>query len=719
MGSEFCCKKNYGKGCEEGHNGYHMAGSACAAYEGSCNNGAMIAQSSRTQENHCGTCGSGFGMTSTFSCETCSATDFQYSSENDNSPCADHVRCASGSGSNFDTLINSQAVAASCQACLVGTHSDVNDYGPCDACGDSEYQTEVGQDQCNACTAFCTAGFTETTACTASTDRVCTQNVCTCDQGTAATGAACTADGDLICASCDDGYSQVTGSPFCTNTDDCTASTCLNGGFCFDDTSAIHATICNCAAGYTGDFCETDIDDCESAPCQNGGTCTDGFDSFACTCATGWSGETCEADINECAANQPELMFTDKHPDIETPTTMWYATNSGRTKTGVIRPFAGANDEQCKAVCQEDPECNYVWVYKRNAGCHFKASYVHGTPTTCNRWSSYDTSLSMCMRNNHNSGGGHYFKISHATNSCHDNAACANTAGSHTCTCDPGFHGTGESCTACTSCGAGFTETTACTASTDTVCTQNICTCDQGTEATGTACTAVAGHICASCLNGYYMAGTACAAYEGSCNNGAMIAQSSRTQENHCGTCGSGFGMTSTFSCETCSATDFQYSSENDNSPCADHVRCASGSVSNFDTLTNSQAVAASCQACLVGTHSDVNDYGPCDACTAFCTAGFTETTACTASTDRVCTQNVCTCAQGTAAVLAECTADGDLICAGCVEGYELQDDGSNACGDIDECTDNTDRCDDNAACTNNAGSHTCTCDPGFHGDGE
>merc|ERR1712166_564840 len=42
--SEFCCKKNYGKGCEEGHNGYHMAGSACAAYEGSCNNGAMIAQ---------------------------------------------------------------------------------------------------------------------------------------------------------------------------------------------------------------------------------------------------------------------------------------------------------------------------------------------------------------------------------------------------------------------------------------------------------------------------------------------------------------------------------------------------------------------------------------------------------------------------------------------------------------------------------------------------
>merc|ERR1712166_575643 len=240
MGSEFCCKKNYGKGCEEGHNGYHMAGSACAAYEGSCNNGAMIAQSSRTQENHCETCGSGFGMTSTFSCETCSATDFQYSSENDNSPCADHVRCASGSGSNFDTLINSQAVAASCQACLVGTHSDVNDYGPCDACGDSEYQTEVGQYQCNACTAFCTAGFTETTACTASTDRVCTQNVCTCDQGTAATGAACIANGEHICASCDMGY-------FGTD-ESCIACTSCGAGF--TETTACTAstdTVCTAA----------------------------------------------------------------------------------------------------------------------------------------------------------------------------------------------------------------------------------------------------------------------------------------------------------------------------------------------------------------------------------------------------------------------------------------------------------------------------------------
>ena len=43
----------------------------------------------------------------------------------------------------------------------------------------------------------------------------------------------------------------------------------------------------------------------------------------------------------------------------------------------------------------------------------------------------------------------------------------------------------------------------------------------------------------------------------------------------------------------------------------------------------------------------------------------------------------------------------------------------SNACEDINECTTDTDDCDANAACANTAGSHTCTCDPGYHGTGE
>ena len=38
---------------------------------------------------------------------------------------------------------------------------------------------------------------------------------------------------------------------------------------------------------------------------------------------------------------------------------------------------------------------------------------------------------------------------------------------------------------------------------------------------------------------------------------------------------------------------------------------------------------------------------------------------------------------------------------------------------DIDECDDNLDNCaEDNAECANTIGSFTCTCDPGYSGDG-
>ena len=37
---------------------------------------------------------------------------------------------------------------------------------------------------------------------------------------------------------------------------------------------------------------------------------------------------------------------------------------------------------------------------------------------------------------------------------------------------------------------------------------------------------------------------------------------------------------------------------------------------------------------------------------------------------------------------------------------------------DVDECTDETDNCDANAACTNTDGSFTCACNTGYSGDG-
>ena len=36
----------------------------------------------------------------------------------------------------------------------------------------------------------------------------------------------------------------------------------------------------------------------------------------------------------------------------------------------------------------------------------------------------------------------------------------------------------------------------------------------------------------------------------------------------------------------------------------------------------------------------------------------------------------------------------------------------------MDECTDMTDNCNDNATCTNAEGSFMCTCNAGYNGDG-
>ena len=57
---------------------------------------------------------------------------------------------------------------------------------------------------CNQC-CQCSGGTRETTACTTTTNRVCTSNTCSCSNGAAVTGSSCTTNGANICSSCSDG----------------------------------------------------------------------------------------------------------------------------------------------------------------------------------------------------------------------------------------------------------------------------------------------------------------------------------------------------------------------------------------------------------------------------------------------------------------------------------------------------------------------------------
>ena len=50
---------------------------------------------------------------------------------------------------------------------------------------------------------------------------------------------------------------------------------------------------------------------------------------------------------------------------------------------------------------------------------------------------------------------------------------------------------------------------------------------------------------CGKCNEGYRVVNKACKAWGGICSNGALIAQTSRTQDNHCGVCDKGYYLDS------------------------------------------------------------------------------------------------------------------------------------------------------------------------------
>ena len=320
-----------------------------------------------------------------------------------------------------------------------------------------------------------------------------------------------------------------------------------------------------------------------------------------------------------------------------------------------------------------------------------------------------------------------------ATNNggCDANAACTNTTGGRTCSCDPGFAGDGLTCAPCAAGdvkpASGELACTACPAGTYDDGTEVCAACAVGSvqpTAGQTSCTACpAGQfddgdeVCGSCADGSVKpgsgAGSCTACLAGTYDNGTEV----------CAACAVGSvqptaGQTS---CTACPAGQFDDGDEVCGS-CADgSVKPGSGAGSctaclagTYDNGTEVCAACAAgtvqpnsgqsaCVACAAGYYDDGDEV--CGTCTT-CVAGTYQDTACTATTNRTCPS--CT-AVSQCAVTPTCTSSSNSVCGTCNTGYSQPSAGA-ACADIDECLSNNGGCSSNATCANTAGSRICTC---------
>ncbi|MCB9786920.1 MAG: DUF1929 domain-containing protein [Deltaproteobacteria bacterium] len=242
------------------------------------------------------------------------------------------------------------------------------------------------------------------------------------------------------------------------------------------------------------------------------------------------------------------------------------------------------------------------------------------------------------------------------------------------CTCDPGFYGDAVACFRC----------------------EEVAHCVGGLT-----CTDALDSQCDACEPGYRTPDCAdideCADGTDDCDPTAVCTNLGGGYECACvpGTFGDGF---------TCEA-------------CAPVAHCAGG-------LTCTGAADSECAVCLPGYALMDGHCFDIDECA-------TNADQCDAKASCTNTEGgyECTCEDGlygdgktcepctavshcTGAVV--CSDASDSTCDGCAAGYS-----GPTCQDVDECGDQTDDCDANAACANTDGAYECTCNDGFHGDGQ
>ncbi len=577
---------------------------------------------------------------------------------------------------------------------------------------------------------------------------------CACLVGFTAKGEVCVADGDACgvgevagddvcvcdtaggyvfdqktssCAKnpCDAGYSPDTNGN-CSDIDECYQQLhdCDANARCFNEPASYR---CECNTGFDGDgktctaaTCDPgyelnaagnclDIDECSKgldncAAFEDGGLCSNNTGSFSCSCKAGFEGDgtacTCPkgtslgdsgacVDADECALGQDDCADAAAGGKCVNKFGGFYcACEPGFDGDGKACACPPGRELSATGTCVDVDECakgqddcadaaaGGLCINKAGGfACGCAAGTVGDgktcVETTCDPGYAENSSGACVEIDNCQSGA----------NDCAlaaDGGICTKTGpGKHVCKCKAGFVGDGKSC----ACPAGTTLTASGTCADLDECTtgQNDC----APAATGGTCTNKAGGFVCVCKIGYEGDGKTCAPT--TCDPGYIT--------NSSGTC------VDLNECTT---------GQNDCAPSTAGGQCVNKPGSFECTckagFTGDGKICGCAQGYEVGPSScvDVNE----------CTTGQNDCAPATAGGQCVNKPGSfeCTCKAGF-------TGDGKTC--GCAQGYEVGPSGS--CVDANECTAGTSTCAPEAQggkCSNKPGSFTCSCLPGWEGDG-
>ena len=461
-------------------------------------------------------------------------------------------------------------------------------------------------------------------------------------------------DGSYACE-CHDGYKKpANGNNICKEINECKDGihNCHEWAECTNTAGSFE---CKCGAGTIGNGVQcTQVDECKTGlhECDPNATCKDQDFGYSCSCNSGWvQGDTEFACVDKDECNDGTAECPDHSTCINNPGSYDCECNNGYKK-----PANGKN------ICKDINECDLDSIENVCGDTNAICSNTDGS-YSCVCMSGFGRSqrrliscpdIDECTLGTHN---------------CSDNAGCTNTEGSFECSCNDGYVGDGVDCTDDDECKDGTAD-----------CPAN--------------------STCNNTIGGY----------ECNCNDGWKKPANGNNICKDVDECKSD----DTNNCPaeaTCENNDGSYDcvcpEELYNTMVFDGINGEPFTVCEF--RNQCYEGTDTCDEIAICTHVDKVD--PRYLCT--CPSGYDGDGFDIASGGSGCTDIMeCDLDETICDHIAnsECkNLDGGFQCD-CVTGYAMNAAGTK-CKDIDECaSDDTNKCPNDATCTNTEGSYECIC---------